>query len=71
MKTLLNNEIFNVIKNKKKYCNNPNKDFTINRKISMENVIKSVMCFEGKSLGGEIMEFFNYDNVPSTSAFIQ
>lgn len=54
------------------YCKNPGKDFTRKRKLPLEQVVKSVLSMTGKSLRGELMEYFNLKiSMPTVSAFVQ
>lgn len=54
------------------YAVNPGKDFTRNRKLPFESILKSVLSMTGKSLRGELMDFFGADlKTPTVSAFVQ
>ena len=54
------------------YCVNPGKDFTRSRKLSFEQVLKAVLSMTGKSIRGELMEYFNLSpSMPTVSAFVQ
>ena len=54
------------------YCINPGRDFTRERKLPFEQVLKAVLSMTGKSLRGELMEYFNLNtSMPTVSAFIQ
>ena len=54
------------------YCKNPGKDFTRKRKLPLEQVVKSVLSMTGKSLRGELMDYFGLSlSMPTVSAFIQ
>ncbi len=56
----------------KLYCKNPEKDFTRERKLSFEQVLKAVLSMTGKSLRSELMEYFNLKtSMPTVSAFVQ
>jgi hypothetical protein len=51
---------------------NPGKDFTRERKLSFEQVLKFVLSMTGKSLRSELMEYFNLKtSMPTVSAFVQ
>lgn len=55
-----------------KYVNNPSKDFSRNRKLSFEKMIRSILAFGGEDLKCEMMDFFGFDvNLPTISAFVQ
>ena len=54
------------------FVKNPGKDFTRERKLSFEQVLKFVLSMTGKSLRGELMEYFNLKtSMPTVSAFVQ
>ena len=38
---------------------NPSKDFIRNRKLPFEQMIKGILAMSGKSLNGEIMDYFD------------
>ena len=51
---------------------NPDKDFSRNRKLPFDVIIKFILCMEAGSLKDEILSFFGIENdYPSSSAFIQ
>ena len=41
------------------FAKNPGKDFTRSRKLPFKHVLKSVLSMTGKSIRGELMEYFN------------
>lgn len=54
------------------FVKNPGRDFTRNRKITFESVIKLLLSMGGNSIYKELLDYFGYDtNTASTSAFIQ
>src|SRR5450830_158855 len=54
------------------FVKNPNVDFTRNRKLSFETVMRLMLSMGGNSLTNELMEYFHYDvDMASSSAFIQ
>ena len=58
--------------NPKDFVQNPEKDFTRNRKLSFESMVSFILAMNGNSLYTELMTYFNYDvKTASTSAFIQ
>lgn len=58
--------------NKELFVKNPSKDFIRNRKLSFFNVLKLLLCLEGKNSFITMAEYFNYsEKMPSQSAFIQ
>ena len=55
-----------------KYAENPGKDFTRNRKLPFEILLKSMLSMTGKSLRGELMDLFGLKlDAPTVSAFVQ
>lgn len=72
VRSLLMKAIRDVSDHKDNYCKNPAVDFSRNRKISMENVIKGIIGMEGKSLRNELVDVFDgMSEMPTASAFIQ
>ena len=64
--------IRNVSKNAWLYSTTPGKDFTRNRKLSFETMVKTLLCMEGGSLTNELMKRFGcHADVVSASAFVQ
>ena len=54
------------------FANNPKKDFTRKRKLPLKQVLKCVLSMTGKSLRGELMDYFNLSlKAPTVSAFVQ
>lgn len=54
------------------FCENPDKDFTRNRILNFETVIKNVICMEAGSLKDELLKLYDFSNeTPTASAFIQ
>ena len=54
------------------FVKNPGKDFTRKRKLPFKQVLKSVLSMTGKSIRGELMDYFNMStSMPTVSAFIQ
>ena len=54
------------------FVKNPAKDFTRERKLPFKQVLKAVLSMTGKSLRGELMEYFNLKtSMPTVSAFVQ
>jgi hypothetical protein len=53
------------------FVKNPGKDFTKERKLQFKQVLKAVLSMTGKSLRGELMEYFNLKtSMPTVSAFV-
>lgn len=58
--------------NPKAFVNNPEKDFTRKRKLPFKQVVKSVLAMTGKSIRGELLDYFNLTpSMPTVSAFVQ
>lgn len=54
------------------YCKNPESDFTRNRKLNFEEMLKIIVMMEGGSIKKELLDYFEFDEAtPTTSAFIQ
>ena len=58
IKKILLNEIKKVVSKVRDYCSNPEKDFTRNRKLPMEKIIKGIIGMESKSLTNELIDLF-------------
>ena len=72
-KKALNNCIETICRSKENYCVNPKTDFTRNKKLPMDKVIKAILSFSSKSLNNEMIDIFgnDIDNMASVSAFVQ
>jgi len=54
------------------FAKNPGKDFTRKRKMPLNQVMKAVLSMTGKSLRGELMDYFGLStDMPTVSAFVQ
>lgn len=54
------------------YCEQPDKDFTRNRKLDFSTMMKFIIFMEGGPMQTELLEYFDYDKDTATSsAFIQ
>ncbi len=54
------------------FCQNPLTDFTRNRKITIENLIRFLLSIGGGSINQELLEYYNYNTATATaSAFLQ
>lgn len=61
-----------ISENPDRFVRNPGKDFTRQRKLTLEHTIKILLSMGGNSLYKELLDYFKYDvNTISTSAFIQ
>lgn len=72
IKKLLMSEIKKVAGKPHAYCSNPDTDFTRNRKLSMETMLRGIIGMESKCLTNELLDLFEASAVtPTASAFIQ
>ena len=54
------------------FAKNPGKDFTRQRKLPFDQTVKAVLSMTGKSLRGELMDYFNLNlSMPTVPAFVQ
>ena len=57
---------------KRLFSNQPKKDFTRNRKLPFEQIIKAILCMGGGSVANEMMDLFGFhEDLATTSAFVQ
>lgn len=72
IKKLLLSEIKSVASTPSEYCTNSKSDFTRNRKLPFERLLKGIIGMEGGSLTNEILDMFDYStDAASASAFVQ
>lgn len=72
LKKSLNKCLDNITARRDEFCQNPNSDFTRNRKSDFSSIMKAVLCFGGKSLNKELFEIFGFNpDTLSASAFVQ
>ena len=72
LRTMLNYSIQQTNELAPYCCVNPAKDFTRNRKLPFEAVIKQVLAFQNKALQNELFDFFPHKrDAPTKSALIQ
>lgn len=72
IKRTLNKCINEISTHPETFVKNPGKDFTRDRKLPFEQVLKAVLSMTGKSLRSELMEYFNLNTyMPTVSAFVQ
>lgn len=68
----LMSEIKAVADDPNKYCHNPGRDFFLNRKLSFETVLKSIIGIGSRGLANELIDIFGHSlDMPSASAFVQ
>lgn len=72
-KDVLNSCIEKICQTKENYCVNPKTDFTRNKKLPMDKVIKTILSFSSKSLNNEMIDIWGHDtnDIASVSAFVQ
>ena len=64
--------ISQISKSPERYCKKPGRDYTRNRKITMKDVFTCMICFAGKSMSNELLQYFSCKpNFPTVSAFSQ
>lgn len=69
---IFNDTIIELSENKSEFCHCPHKDFTRKRKLNFENVIRSILAMNGKTLTNELFNIYGYSpTTPSASAFVQ
>lgn len=72
LRNILNHVISVVSNSPYLFSVNPKSDFTRNRKLSFETVIKNVICMEAGSLKDELLKLNDYSSfTPTSSAFVQ
>lgn len=68
----LNGAIHHVSENFRDYCPNPEKNFSRNRKLSFEDMLRIPLAMQCKSLQPELNNYFDFKKgIPSKSAFVQ
>ena len=72
----LKNVLFHIIKELSQVCSifcvNPDTDFTRNRKLDFETIMKIVLCMGASPIKDELLKFNDFSiDTPSVSAFVQ
>lgn len=72
----LKNVLFHNIKTLSQVCSifcvNPDADFTRNRKLDFETIMKIILCMGASSIKDELLKFNDFSiDTPSASAFVQ
>lgn len=71
-KKLLRKVVQEITDCKRLFSNQPKKDFTRNRKLPFEQIIKAILCMGGGSVANEMMDLFGFrEDLATTSAFVQ
>ena len=72
LKRTLLNSIDTLSQEHRDFLFNPDTDFTRNRKLPFETLIKFILCMEAGSIKDELYKYFGLNiNNPSASAFVQ
>ena len=72
IKKLLLSEITTTTQNMLDYVVNPKVDFTRNRKLPFEKIVRAIIEMESKSITNEMIDIFHdVSSLPSASAFVQ
>lgn len=72
LKKSLFSEIDDLDLRRSDFCFDPSKNFTRCRKADFSSILKSVLCFGGKSLSNELYDIFGFNaETLSASAFVQ
>jgi len=72
LKQILLSEIQSVTNRSKDFCQDSDRNFSRNRKLPFETIVKTIIGFESKSLTNELIDTFNSSsNFPTASAFVQ
>ena len=72
VKEKLLESIQSLVSLKEMFVMHQDKDFTRNRKLSFETLIKQILEMEGNTLAHELRHYFSFSlNMPTVSAFVQ
>lgn len=72
VKSLLLSDISSIARNPNLFVNHPGRDFTRNRKISLQNLMEFYICLESGNLQHELLKYFYFRSDTATvSAFHQ
>lgn len=74
--TIIKNNLISIInemgKSPESFVKHPGRDFSRNRKLSFESMVKLLLSMNGNNLRKELLESFDYDvETPTVSAFVQ
>lgn len=71
-KSILSQVIEHHVARRVEFVKNPNCDFTRNRKLSLDSVLKAILLLDAGSVDKELLNYFNFDpNTATSSAFTQ
>lgn len=72
VKMVLEEKIHELSSRKINYCKNPEVDFSRNKKLTFEEMLKILISMEGGTLNTELLKYFDYSvTTASASAFVQ
>lgn len=72
LRRMLNSSISIVSGSRTLFVMDPERDFTRNRLLPFETVLRNIICMEAGSLKDELLKFSTYSiNTPTVSAFVQ
>jgi len=72
VKENLDNVLAEMHENSRLFVNNPEKDFTRNRKLNFKEMLNILLSMGGNSLKLELMKYFSFElETATSSAFIQ
>jgi hypothetical protein len=73
IKDILDSIISDMSDNVSNYAKNPDKDFTRDRKLPFDKMVKIILSMKGNTLNKELYDFFGRtpDNIVTSSTFIQ
>lgn len=72
VKLILEEKIHELNLRKKDYCKNPEIDFSRNKKLNFEEMLKILISMEGGTLNTELLKYFDYSvDTATASAFVQ
>ena len=69
---VLNHSIKTIVNSASLFVNNPDTDFTRNRKLNLDTVIKNIIAMETGAIKDELLKLNDYSlDTPTSSAFVQ
>ena len=72
IKEMLCDDIKSMEKNIQQFVKNPETDFTRNRKLPFQQIMKFIIALEKETISDELFKYFEYGkNIPTASAFCQ
>ena len=72
IKKMLCKDIKSLEKNIQLFVKNPEKDFTRNRKLPFQQIMKLILALEKETISNELFKYFGYEaDIPTASSFCQ